>query len=83
MILGCNPSGPVVCLQIESQCCDFSKTLSSKYTLMLLLLLSHYSRVRLCVTPWTAAYQASPSMGFSGKNTGVGCHFLLTLGDPN
>ena len=33
------------------------------------------SRVRLLATPWTAAYQApwdSP-----GKNTGVGCHFLL------
>ena len=23
------------------------------------------SRVRLCATPWTAAYQAPPSMGFS------------------
>ena len=31
----------------------------------LLLLLSHFSRVRLLVTPWTAAYQAPPSMGFS------------------
>ena len=31
----------------------------------LLLLLSRFSRVRLCVTPWTAAHQASPSMGFS------------------
>ena len=30
-----------------------------------LLLLSLISRVRLCVTPWTAAYQAPPSMGFS------------------
>ncbi|CAN0553210.1 unnamed protein product [Rangifer tarandus platyrhynchus] len=45
-----------------------------------------------------AAHQAPPSLGFSGKNTGVGCHFLLqcmkgksesevtqsypTLGDP-
>ena len=28
-----------------------------------LLLLSLISRVRLCVTPWTAAYQAHPSMG--------------------
>ena len=27
-------------------------------------LLSRFSRVRLCATPWTAAYQASPSMGF-------------------
>ena len=33
--------------------------------LLLLLLLSHFSRVRLLVTPWTAAHQASPSMGFS------------------
>ena len=32
---------------------------------MLLLLLSLFSCVRLCVTPWTAAYQASPSKGFS------------------
>ena len=30
-----------------------------------LLLLSHFSRVQLCVTPWTTAYQAPPSMGFS------------------
>ena len=29
------------------------------------LLLSHFGRVRLCATPWTAAYQAPPSMGFS------------------
>ena len=27
--------------------------------------------------PKTAAHQAPPSPGFSGKNTGVGCHFLL------
>ena len=33
------------------------------YTLLLLLLLSCFSRVRLRVTPWTAAYQVSPSMG--------------------
>ena len=35
------------------------------------------SRVRLFTTPWTAAYQAPPSMGFPGKSTGVGCHRLL------
>ena len=36
------------------------------------------SRVQLFVTPWTVTYQASLSMGFfSGKSTGVGCHFLL------
>ena len=33
--------------------------------LLLLLLLSHFSRVRLLVTPRTAAHQAPPSMGFS------------------
>ena len=35
------------------------------------------SRVRLFVTPWTVAYQAPLSMGFSRQNTGVGYHFLL------
>ena len=35
------------------------------------------SRVRLFVTPWTAAYQAPPSMNFPGKSTGVGCHCCL------
>ena len=33
--------------------------------LLLLLLLSCFSRVRLCATPWTAAHQAPPSLGFS------------------
>ena len=33
--------------------------------LLLLLLLSHFSRVRLFVTSWTAAHQVPPSMGFS------------------
>ena len=32
---------------------------------LLLLLLSHFSRVRLVATLWTAAYQAPLSMGFS------------------
>ena len=37
-----------------------------KLTVLLLLLLSHFSRVRLCATPQTATHQA-----------GVGGHFLL------
>ena len=45
--------------------------------MMLLLLLSPFSRVQLCATPETAAHQAPPSLGFSRRNTGVGCHFLL------
>ena len=31
----------------------------------MLLLLSRFSHVRLCVTPGTVAYQAPPSLGFS------------------
>ena len=34
------------------------------------------TRPTLC-NPWTVARQASLSMEFPGKNTGVGCHFLL------
>ena len=45
--------------------------------MLLLLLQSRFSHVSLCVTPWTAVYQASLSMDSPGKNTGVGCHFLL------
>ena len=33
--------------------------------MLLLLLLSHFSHVRLCETPETAAHQAPPSLGFS------------------
>ena len=49
----------------------------SDNTMLLLLLLSRFSRVRLCATPQTAAHQAPLSWDSSGKNTGVGCHFLL------
>ena len=34
-------------------------------------------RVQLFATPWAVAHQAPLSMRFPGKNTGVGCHFLL------
>ena len=37
------------------------------------------SRVWLLATPWTAAYQAPPSMGFSGQEYWSGCHCLLPL----
>ena len=39
--------------------------------------LSLFSHVQLCGTPKTVAHQAPLSMGFSSKNTGVGCHALL------
>ena len=41
----------------------------------LLLLLSHFSRVRLCATPWTAAHQAPPSLGFSRQEHWSGLPF--------
>ena len=44
---------------------------------MLLLLLSCFNHVQLCVTPQTAAHQAPRPWDSLGKNTGVGCHFLL------
>ena len=65
---------------------------------MLLLLLSHFSHVRLCVTPETAAHQAPPSLGFSRQEHWSGLPFpspmhesekgkevaqsCLTLSDP-
>ena len=45
------------------------------FTLVYLLLsLNH---VELFATPWTIAHQAPLSMGSPGKNTRLGCHFLL------
>ena len=43
--------------------------------LMLLLLLSHFSRVRLCATPETAAHRAPPSLGFSRQEHWSGLPF--------
>ena len=34
-------------------------------SLLLLLLLTHFSHVQLCAAPQTAAHQAPPSLGFS------------------
>ena len=36
-----------------------------------------FSRVQLCATPQTAAHHAPRPWDSPGKNTGVGCHFLL------
>ena len=45
--------------------------------MLLLLLLSRFSPVRLCATPQTAARRLPRPWDSLGKNTGVGCHFLL------
>ena len=43
----------------------------------MLLLLSHFSRVRLCATPQTQPTRLRRPWDSPGKNTGAGCHFLL------
>ena len=42
---------------------------------LLLLLLSRFSRVRLCATPQTAAHQAPPSLGLSRQEHWSGLPF--------
>ena len=48
---------------------------TSIISLLLLLLLSHFSRVRLCATPQTAAHQAPLSLGFSRQEHWSGLPF--------
>ena len=45
--------------------------------MLLLLLLSGFSRVQLCATPWRQPIRLPRPWDSPGKNTGVGCHFLL------
>ena len=64
----CSPSKHVFC-------CTLLTSLVAQ--MVKLLLLSHFSCVRLCATPETAAHQAPRPWDSAGKTTGVGCHFLL------
>ena len=50
------------------------------FIMLLLLLLSRFSRVRHCATPQMAAYQAPPSLGFSRQEywSGVPLPSLMT-----
>ena len=47
----------------------------TKKSLLLLLLLSRFSRGRLCATPWTAAHQAPPSLELSRQESWSGLPF--------
>ena len=51
------------------------RQLSHLYRIVLCLLLSHFSRVRLCATPQTTAHQAPPSLGFSRQEHWSGLPF--------
>ena len=48
---------------------------STLYAALETQLLSRFSCVRLCVTPWTAAHQAPLSMGFSRQEHWSGLPF--------
>ena len=52
-----------------------SLILHSYSTLLLLLLLSGFSRVQLCATPEMTAHQAPPSLGFSRQEHWSGLPF--------
>ena len=49
------------------------------FVLLLLLLLSRFSRVRLCATPQTAAHQAPLSLGFSRQEHWSGLPFPSSM----
>ena len=59
-------------LRVKRNCA--TNTLFPPY-ILLLLLLSHFSRVRLCATPQTAAQQAPLSLGFSRQEHWSGLPF--------
>ena len=56
-------------------CLSVLENLLILFVRAVLLLLSHFSRVRLCVTPKTAAHQAPPSLGFSRQEHWSGLPF--------
>ena len=69
---GMSPEGNEQCRMIEKTWMENCTWIS---LLLLLLLLSHFSRVRLCVTPQVAAHQAPPSLGFSRQEHWSGLPF--------
>ena len=70
LLPGIEPKSPA--LQADSLP---SKPLGKPIWGLLLLLLSHFSRVRLCATPETAAHQAPLSLGFSRQEHWSGLPF--------
>ena len=55
----------------------FFNSNSAKYSAVFFCCVQLLSHVLLFVNPWTVAHQTPYPWNFSGKNTGVGCHFLL------
>ena len=71
----CRPraSCPVLGSLPEEVCSGWEA--KDKKSLLLLLLLSHFSHLRLCATPEMAAHQAPPSLGFSRQEHWSGLPF--------
>ena len=57
--------------------------LLKKYMFIMVMHVPAPSRVWLFATPWAVSCQVPLSLGFPGKNTGGGCHFLLQWGLPD
>ena len=70
-------SGPITSWQIDGE------TMEAVTDFILLLLLSHFSRVQLCVTPQTAAHQGPPSLGFSRQEHWSGLPFPSPVHEPS
>ena len=62
-------------LWLEKERLNLVPIFQSLPLLLLLLLLSRFSRVRLCATPETAAHQAPLSLGFSRQEHWSGLPF--------
>ena len=81
--LPCLPPGDLPNLGIESSLLHYRWILHHQshqrspgvLYILLLLLLSRFSRVRLCVTPEMAAHQAPPPLGFSRQEHWIGLPF--------
>ena len=61
--------------ELKNKHTETNNTITEIKTTVLLLLLSRFSRVRLCATPQMAAHQASPSLGFSRQKHWSGLLF--------
>ena len=61
--------------EITTDNTEIQRIIRDYYNQPLLMLLSHFSCVQLCATPWTAAYQAPPSLGFSRQEHWSGVPF--------
>ena len=87
----CKFPKPPVCLikwllKKKKETCSSQLNRFHTKTLIHTMLPSRFSCVRLCATPWTAAYQASPSMGFSRQEHWSGLPFpspIQTIGTFN